>query len=108
MNPITVVVGTRPEIIKMAPLIRALQRNSLPFIFVHCGQHYDYEMTKMFFEEPHLPDLTANLNVGTGTHAQQTSRIMLRLKNVAKTKTDLVIVPDDSALKGTLVNMKNL
>jgi len=55
MNPITVVVGTRPEIIKMAPLIRALEANSLPFIFVHCGQHYDYEMTRIFFEELHIP-----------------------------------------------------
>lgn len=57
MNSTMVVVGTRPEIIKIAPLVRALEANFLPFTFVHCEQHYDYEMTEIFSEELHLPDL---------------------------------------------------
>ncbi len=46
MKPVVVVAGTRPEIIKMTPIIRALNKAKLPFAFVHCGQHYDYNMSQ--------------------------------------------------------------
>jgi UDP-N-acetylglucosamine 2-epimerase (non-hydrolysing) len=50
LKPVVVVTGTRPEIIKMAPIIRALEKSHLPTIFVHCGQHYDYSMAQQFIE----------------------------------------------------------
>ncbi len=50
-----VIAGTRPEIIKMAPIIRALQKHKIPMFFVHCGQHYDYNMSKQFIENLELP-----------------------------------------------------
>jgi len=52
---IAVVVGTRPEIIKMAPIIKELERRNMQFAFIHTGQHYDYEMSKVFIDELELP-----------------------------------------------------
>ena len=76
---------------------------------VHTGQHYDYEMTKIFFEELELPDPTVNLNVGGGTHAQQTAKIISRLEKwLQKIEPDVVIVPGDtnSTLAGALTAAK--
>jgi UDP-N-acetylglucosamine 2-epimerase (non-hydrolysing) len=76
---------------------------------VHTGQHYDYELTKMFFEELQLPDPLLNLNVGSGTHAEQTAKIMMLLERVLmEQKPDLVIVPGDtnSTLAGALTAAK--
>ena len=50
-----VLVGTRTEIIKMAPVLNALQRSRIPSILVHCGQHYDYNMSQQFIKELELP-----------------------------------------------------
>ena len=55
MKTAMVVVGTRPEIIKMAPIIRALKKSEIPSIFVHCGQHYDYNMSQQFIDDLELP-----------------------------------------------------
>jgi UDP-N-acetylglucosamine 2-epimerase (non-hydrolysing) len=76
---------------------------------IHTGQHYDYEMTKVFFEELNLPDPLVNLNVGSGTHAQQTAKVMIRLEKILqKQKPKLVIVPGDtnSTLAGALTAAK--
>lgn len=107
---ITLILGTRPQIIKSAPLIHLASKDpQICLSIIHTGQHYDYEMTKIFFEELHLPDPIANLNVGSGTHAQQTARIMLRLERILqKQKPDLVVVPGDtnSTLAGALTAAK--
>ena len=55
MKPVLVVAGTRPEIIKMAPIIRALSKAKISFVFVQCGQHYDYNMAQQFIEDLQLP-----------------------------------------------------
>ncbi len=55
MKSVMIVVGTRPEIVKMAPVIRALRKLKIPSVFVHCGQHYDYNMSQQFIEELELP-----------------------------------------------------
>ena len=107
---IALVLGARPQIIKSAPFIHLASKDKqIHLDIVHTGQHYDYEMTKIFFEELNLPDPVANLNVGSGTHAQQTAKIMLRLeKLLQKQKPDLVIVPGDtnSTLAGALTAAK--
>uniref|UniRef100_A0A7C2K2S1 UDP-N-acetylglucosamine 2-epimerase (Non-hydrolyzing) n=1 Tax=candidate division WOR-3 bacterium TaxID=2052148 RepID=A0A7C2K2S1_UNCW3 len=107
---ITLVVGARPQIIKSAPFIHlASQDSQISLSIIHTGQHYDYEMTKIFFEELSLPEPVANLNVGSGTHAQQTARIMLRLeKLLQRQRPDLVVVPGDtnSTLAGALTAAK--
>ena len=107
---VTLVLGARPQIIKSAPFIHlASQDPQISLSIIHTGQHYDYEMTKIFFEELRLPDPIANLNVGSGTHAQQTAKIMLRLeKLLQRQRPDLVVVPGDtnSTLAGALTAAK--
>ncbi|HEY4675067.1 MAG TPA: UDP-N-acetylglucosamine 2-epimerase (non-hydrolyzing) [Candidatus Bathyarchaeia archaeon] len=104
------VLGTRPQIIKSAPLIDLAGKDKqINLEIIHTGQHYDYEMTKIFFEELSLPDPTANLNVGSGTHAQQTAKIIQRLEKIFQTrKPDLILVPGDtnSTLAGAITATK--
>jgi UDP-N-acetylglucosamine 2-epimerase (non-hydrolysing) len=95
---IVYVIGTRPNLVKTAPVIRALRRR-LPdaeHVVVHTGQHYDRMMSQVFFEELAVPEPDHMLEVGSGTHAQQTARVMERLEPVlADSPPDLVLVPGD-------------
>ena len=94
---IFLVVGARPNFMKAAPLYNELQRSSaLQPILVHTGQHYDYEMSQVFFEDLALAEPEFFLNVGSGSHAEQTAKIMLEFEKVLeKEKCDLVIVFGD-------------
>src|SRR4030065_2383748 len=69
---VSVVVGPRPEIIKMAPVYFCIKKTSMRPRLVHSGQHYDYKMSKVFFEELELPEPDSFLNVGSGTPGAQT------------------------------------
>jgi UDP-N-acetylglucosamine 2-epimerase (non-hydrolysing) len=95
---IVYVVGTRPNFVKTAPVIGAL-RERLPggrHALVHTGQHYDRSMSAVFLEELGVPAPDHMLEVGSGTHAQQTARVIERLEPVlAEERPDLVIVPGD-------------
>lgn len=97
MKPILVVAGTRPEIIKMAPLIRALQRANLPFVFAHSGQHYDYEMSEQFIQELKLPLPDYELKILCSTPGAQTAEIMAKM-NLLLTKVEpsIVLVEGDT------------
>src|SRR6187200_3400697 len=92
------VVGTRPNFVKTAPVIAAM-RSRLPdgrHTIVHTGQHYDRAMSEIFFEELGVPAPDHMLEVGSGTHAQQTARTMERLEPViADERPDLLVVPGD-------------
>ncbi len=92
------VVGTRPNLVKTAPVIGAL-RARLPdggHTIVHTGQHYDRQMSEIFFEELGMPAPDHMLEVGSGSHAQQTARTMERLEPVlVAERPDLVLVPGD-------------
>jgi len=107
---VAIIVGTRPQIIKAGPLIRALSKsNDFEVEIVHTGQHYDYQLTKLMFEELSLPDPATNLNVGSGTHAQQTADAMVGVERfLEKSRPSAVIVPGDtnSALAGGLASTK--
>ena len=110
------VVGARPNFMKIAPIIRAIdkhnacaKRKPIEPILVHTGQHYDYEMSKIFFQDLELPEPDVYLSVGSGTHAQQTARVMTRLEKVlVKENPDLVVVVGDvnSTLAGALAAVK--
>jgi UDP-N-acetylglucosamine 2-epimerase (non-hydrolysing) len=92
------VVGTRPNLVKMAPVIGALRTRfaDWPMTIVHTGQHYDREMSRIFFDELRVPDPDHSLGVGSGSHAQQTARVLERLEPIlAAARPDLVIVPGD-------------
>ncbi|MBK5233739.1 MAG: UDP-N-acetylglucosamine 2-epimerase (non-hydrolyzing) [Thermoleophilia bacterium] len=92
------VLGTRPNFVKMAPLIAAL-RERLPDSdqeIVHTGQHYDRMMSEIFFEQLGVPEPDHMLEIGSGTHAQQTARVMERLEPLlVADRPDLVVVPGD-------------
>jgi UDP-N-acetylglucosamine 2-epimerase len=106
---LVLVLGTRPQIIKSAPIIQQMLRQRLDVKVIHTDQHYDYKLSKIFFEEMNLPEPHANLEVGSGSHTYQTGETMLRLEKVLKNlRPSLVLVPGDtnSALAGALVAVK--
>jgi UDP-N-acetylglucosamine 2-epimerase (non-hydrolysing) len=65
---ISIIMGTRPEIIKMSPVIIECQRQGMDHFILHTGQHYSYNMDKVFFEQLGLPDVKYNLDTGSGMH----------------------------------------
>ncbi len=92
------VVGARPNYMKVAPLHRAFARYNcqVEHLIVHTGQHYDAEMSEIFFAELELPEPAVFLGVGSGTHAQQTARIMLAFEPVClEMRPRLVVVVGD-------------
>ena len=91
------VVGARPNFMKAAPVLRALsKRDSIRQTLVHTGQHYDAAMSDVFFQQLELPSPDFNLGVGSGTHAEQTARIMLAFEPVARDQApELVLVYGD-------------
>jgi UDP-N-acetylglucosamine 2-epimerase (non-hydrolysing) len=107
---VALILGARPQIIKSMPFIRLSNEDKqVKLSIIHTGQHYNYEMTKVFFEEFSLPEPTVNLEVGSGSHAQQTAKMMTRLEPfLQKQKPDLVVVPGDtnSTLAGALTAAK--
>ncbi len=79
-----VVVGTRPEIVKMAPIVRALKKHQIPFSFVHCGQHYDYNMSQQFIEDLELPQPDFSFKIRASSPNEQTAQIMLHMDKLLK------------------------
>jgi len=95
---LVLVVGTRPEVIKMAPIIKALLKDGYRFQFIHSGQHYEYNMCLRFVKELGLPNPRRLPVVGSlGTPAAQTARIMIAMEEfIARTKAGLVLVQGDT------------
>jgi len=101
------VVGARPNYMKIAPIIRqfsainnslnhSLNENRIQHMICHTGQHYDEEMSNIFFAELELPKPDFHLGIGAGTHSEQTGRIMIEFEKILlKEKPDLVIVVGD-------------
>ena len=97
MMDILIVVGTRPEVVKMAPVVRALQKQRQPFIFVHSGQHYDYNLSLQFIEELELPKPDYSLKVRERSPAAQTGRMMITVERVVKKeKPRLMLIEGDT------------
>lgn len=91
------VMGARPNFMKVAPVVRALgNRPNVKQTLVHTGQHYDVNMSDVFFSQLGIPEPDVNLHVGSGTHAQQTAEIMSRFEPVLlERKPDMVLVYGD-------------
>jgi UDP-N-acetylglucosamine 2-epimerase (non-hydrolysing) len=112
------VVGTRPNFVKMAAVLAAVKRwnsraeGQVPLfsqVLVHTGQHYDEHMSRVFFQDLRLPAPDYDLEVGSGSHAEQTARVMLTFDPVLKAEApDLVVVVGDvnSTLAAALVSAK--
>ena len=106
------VVGARPNFVKAAPVVRALAaRSGVRQSVVHTGQHYDFNMSDVFFRELDMPSPDVNLQVGSGSHARQTAQILERFETVVlERKPDLVVVYGDvnSTIAAALVCSKLL
>lgn len=92
------VVGARPNFMKMAPLIRAMneKRDRIEHLLVHTGQHYDRNMSDNFFTQLEIPEPDINLGVGGGSHAEQTARIMIEFEKVLLAHNpDMIVVVGD-------------
>jgi len=106
---IALVLGTRPEIIKMSPIIRVLDNREIDHFLLHTGQHYDYEMDGSFFDDLHLPRAKYNLRVGSGSHAEQSAKIMLGVEEIlSQERPDITLVQGDTntVCSGALVAAK--
>ena len=106
---VAVILGTRPEIIKMAPVIRELERSEAEYFILHTGQHYSHDLDRVFFVQLDLPPTKYNLEVGSGAHAEQTSRALVGIEGVLrKENPDVVLVEGDtnSVLAGALAAAK--
>ena len=106
---IATVLGTRPEIIKMAPIIDEISKRGIDQIILHTGQHYDKEMSDNFFRDLEIPAPDYNIQVGSGTHGRQTGLMMKGIEEVLlEEKPDIVLVQGDTnaVLAGALVASK--
>ena len=106
---IAVVLGTRPEIIKMAPIIDEIVNRDIELCLIHTGQHYDKEMSDNFFIDLEIPAPDYNINVGSGSHGKQTGLMMKGIEEVLMDeKPDIVLVQGDTnaVLAGALVASK--
>jgi UDP-N-acetylglucosamine 2-epimerase (non-hydrolysing) len=108
---IAYVLGTRPNFVKMAPVIAELKREApdAGHVIIHTGQHYDNDLSAVFFDELSLPAPDYLLDVGSGPHGQQTGRALERIEAaLLETAPDVIIVPGDvnSTLAGALAAVK--
>jgi UDP-N-acetylglucosamine 2-epimerase (non-hydrolysing) len=106
---IAIVLGTRPEIVKMSPVILECERLGLDYCILHTGQHYSYNMDKAFFDQLQLPLPKCNLDIRSGTHAEETGRALIGIeKIIQEEKPTIVLVQGDTntALAGALAAVK--
>ena len=105
MDPICLVLGTRPEIIKMSPIISLLNDRKINHYIIHTNQHYSAELDSIFFEQLHLPAPHFSLDVGSGTHGEQTGTMLQRIEQIfLKKPPSFVLVQGDTntTLSGAL------
>lgn len=106
---IAIILGTRPEIIKMAPLIRLLKEKQKDFFIIHSNQHYSENMDKIFFQELALPMPDYNLGIGSSEHGNQTGRMLVTIEEILlKEHPDIVLSQGDTntVLAGILAASK--
>lgn len=106
---ICIVLGTRPEIIKFSPIIRDLDQTKLDYFILHTGQHYSYNMDRAFFEELDLPDVKYNIDVGSGSHGEQTGKMIVGIERILINEVPQVVLVEgdtNTVLAGALAAAK--
>ena len=109
MKPVILVVGARPNFMKIAPIQKELDRRNIPNILLHTGQHYDDNMSKVFFEDLKMKKPDIYLGIGSGSHANQTAKVMVEFEKVCNEydPSVVVVVGDvNSTLACSLVSAK--
>lgn len=79
---VALVLGTRPEIIKLSPLVRVFERERVPYFIIHSNQHYSEELDRVFFDELALPPPAFNLGIGSAEHGNQTGRMLVAIERI--------------------------
>ena len=93
---ITCIVGARPQFIKLSPFLKAAEAANHNVRIIHTGQHYDDEMSNIFFNQLSIPKPNVNLDVGSSTHAKQTADIMVGYEVIIKkARPDVCLVVGD-------------
>ncbi len=103
------VLGTRPEIVKLAPIIKECENRNIDCFLLHTGQHYSKFMSDLFLKDLDLREPDRNLNIGSGTHGEQTAKALVGIeKELVKEKPDVVIVQGDTnaVLSAALASVK--
>ncbi|MCA1830685.1 MAG: non-hydrolyzing UDP-N-acetylglucosamine 2-epimerase [Actinomycetota bacterium] len=106
---VLIVAAARPNFMKVAPVLRALEARGVEAVLVHTGQHYDEGLSAAFFADLRLPEPDEHLGVGSGTHAQQTARVLESIEPVLRARApDLVVIVGDvnSTLAAALASAK--
>ncbi|HIE18616.1 TPA: UDP-N-acetylglucosamine 2-epimerase (non-hydrolyzing) [Candidatus Bathyarchaeota archaeon] len=106
---VSIILGTRPEIIKFSPIICEFERLGLDYFILHSGQHYSYSLDRVFFEQLGLPEAQYNLDVGSGSHGLQTGRMLIGIEDLLKREQpDIALVQGDTntTLAGALAAVK--
>ena len=95
-GPVILVVGARPNFMKIAPIHAELERRGISQILLHTGQHYDENMSKVFFDDLGMPQPDIYLGIGSGSHATQTAKVMVEFEKVCNEhKPSMVVVVGD-------------
>ncbi|RMG42468.1 MAG: UDP-N-acetylglucosamine 2-epimerase (non-hydrolyzing) [Methanobacteriota archaeon] len=106
---LVIVSGARPQFIKLAPIIHALEQEQINLVHIHTGQHYDTNMSSLIFEDLEIPNTDYNLNIGSGTHGYQTGEMVKGIEKILmEEQPTYVLVPGDtnSTLAGALASVK--
>ena len=109
MNNFLFIFGTRPEIIKLSPLVRACIAHNIPYTLIHTGQHYSYELSDLIFQDLDLPEPDYNLQIGSAPHGEQTGKILIALEPILQKEnpTAVIVLGDpNSAFAGALAAAK--
>lgn len=95
---VIIIAGTRPELIKLAPLLKLISKDpEFSLLFIHAGQHYDYEMSKIFLDDLNLPSPNINIECGSGTHGYQTGTLIIEIERIIlKFEPDVILAEGDT------------
>jgi len=106
---IAIILGTRPEIIKFSPIIRECERLNLDYFILHTGQHYSYNMDKVFFRQLQLPNPKYNIDAGSGPHGEQTGKMLIGIEKILLEEMPSVVLVEgdtNTVLAGALAAVK--